>query len=136
MRATGEHTAAVPIPAPPQLPAPGAVTEDAAEKEMRRRRRVPRRTKQAAAQQEEPAAAAGPRSCRSMPPMHVSAPLDAEAVVEEEAAGTSRSCPLLPTPSPVEALPVAGMGRGAAGRRFFQSHWPEQAVEEAIKVSR
>uniref|UniRef100_A0A0E0CRM8 DIS3-like exonuclease 2 n=1 Tax=Oryza meridionalis TaxID=40149 RepID=A0A0E0CRM8_9ORYZ len=136
MRATGEHTAAVPIPAPPQLPAPGAVTEDAAEKERRRRRRAPRRTKQAAAQQEEPAvaaAAAGPRSCRSMPPMHVSAPLDAEAVEEEEAAGTSRSCPLLPTPSPVEALPVAGMGRGAAGRRFFQSHWPEQAVEEAIK---
>uniref|UniRef100_A0A0E0K5D5 RNB domain-containing protein n=1 Tax=Oryza punctata TaxID=4537 RepID=A0A0E0K5D5_ORYPU len=129
MRATGEHTAAVPIPAPPPLP--GAVTEDAAEKERRRRRRAPRRTKQAAAQQEE-SAAAGPRSCRSMPPMHVGAALDAEA--EEEAAGTSRSCPLLPTPSPVEALPVAGMGRGAAGRRFFQSHWPEQAVEEAIKA--
>ncbi|KAL5207299.1 hypothetical protein ABZP36_031734 [Zizania latifolia] len=28
---------------------------------------------------------------------------------------------------------VAGMGRKAAGKRVFQSHWPEQAVEEGIK---
>uniref|UniRef100_A0A0D9VL67 DIS3-like exonuclease 2 n=1 Tax=Leersia perrieri TaxID=77586 RepID=A0A0D9VL67_9ORYZ len=140
MRATGEHTAAIPIPAPPPPPPPqavvGAVMDDA-EKERRRRRRAPRRTKQGAgpvvAQQEGESAGAGPRSCRSMPPMHVGAPVDGEA--EEAAAGTSRSCPLLPTPrGPVEAPPVAGMGRGAAsGRRFFQSHWPEQAVEGAIK---
>ncbi|XP_006647917.2 DIS3-like exonuclease 2 [Oryza brachyantha] len=130
MRATGEHTAAVPIPAPPPMPqAPGAVAEDAAEKERRRRRRAPRRPKQAgAAQQEE--SAAGPRPSRSMPPMREGAPLDAEA--EEEDAWTCRSCPLVPTPGPVEP-PVMGIGLGAAGRLFFQSHWPEQAVEEAIK---
>ena len=131
MRATGEHTAAVPIPDPP--PPPSAVD---AEKERRRHRRPARRPKQAAppvvAAPQGPAHvdATEPRSCRSMPPMHVCVRLNAEA--DAYAAGTSRSCPLLPMPCPMEA-PVTGMGGGAV-RRFYQPHWPEQAVEEAVKV--
>ncbi|KAL6633525.1 hypothetical protein ACP70R_026196 [Stipagrostis hirtigluma subsp. patula] len=138
MRATGEHTAAVPIPAPPSPPPAELVASAAedAEKERRKNRRRPaRRPKQAgapgAAPQGQYVDAAGPRSCRSMPPMHVGgARVDAE--VEASAAGTSQSCPLLPMPRPAEA-PLGRVGGGAAGRRYFQPHWPQQAVEEAIK---
>ncbi|OEL22690.1 DIS3-like exonuclease 2 [Dichanthelium oligosanthes] len=137
MRATGEHTAAVPIPAPPPPPPPSAADE--AEKEKRKnRRRQTRRSKQAgtapaAAPQGPHADAAGPRSVRSMPPMHVGGGARADAEAEAYAAGTSQSCPLLPTPGPVEAL-VARAGAGAPGRRYFQPHWPERAVEEAVKA--
>lgn len=138
MRATGEHTAAVPIPAPPPPPAASAIEE--AEKERRKNRRRPsRRSKQAAvaaAPQGPHADAAGPRSVRSMPPMHVGssgAGVDAEA--EAPAAGTSQSCPLLPTPRPrpTEA-PVSRVAGGAPAMRYFQPHWPERAVEDAVKV--
>jgi DIS3-like exonuclease 2 len=137
MRATGEHTAAVPIPAPPPPPAAAASATEEAEKERRKNRRRPsRRSKQAAvaAPQGPLADAAGPRSVRSMPPMHVGsggAGVDAEA--EASAAGTSQSCPLLPTPRPTEA-PVSRVGGGAPAMRYFQPHWPERAVEDAVKV--
>jgi hypothetical protein len=50
----------------------------------------------------------------------------------EQAGTTSRSCPLLPTPSRVEARgPVVGTG---PRRLFFQPHWPEPVVEDALKV--
>ncbi|TVU28578.1 hypothetical protein EJB05_20100 [Eragrostis curvula] len=133
MRATGEHTAAVPIPAP----APHATAAEDAEKEKKKLRRRPtRRPKQAgAATSPAPHAdAAEPRSCRSMPPMHVGGGARADADAEATAAGTSQSCPLLPTPRPAV---MAEQGRvvckGAPGRRYFQPHWPEQAVDEAIK---
>lgn len=134
MRATGEHTAAVPIPAPP--PPPAAAEE--AEKERRKNRRRPtRRSKQAgatpvAAPQAPHADAAGPRSVRSMPPMHVGDAPRVDAGAEASAAGTSHSCPLLPAPSPTDAL-LARVGGLALGRRYFQPHWPEQAVEDAVK---
>ncbi|XP_062220345.1 DIS3-like exonuclease 2 [Phragmites australis] len=137
MRATGEHTAAVPIPAPPPSPPAAAFAAEDAEKERRRNRRRPaRRLRQplVAAPQGTHVDAAGPRSCRSMPPtcMHVGGTRLDAAEVEASAAGTSQSCPLLPTPNRAEA-PVARVGGGAAGRRYFQAHWPEQDVEEAIK---
>ncbi|CAL4885427.1 unnamed protein product [Urochloa decumbens] len=137
MRATGEHTAAVPIPAPPPPPAAASAAEEAEKEKRKNRRRPARRSKQAgaapvAAPQGPGADAAGPRSVRSMPPMHVGGGARAEAEAEAPAAGTSHSCPLLPTPRPVEAL-AARAGAGAPVRRYFQPHWPERAVEEAVK---
>ena len=136
MRATGEHTAAVPIPAPP----PALAAEEADKEKKKNRRRPARRSKQAGAapvaaapQGPHADAAAGPRSVRSMPPMHVGGAARADAEAEAPAAGTSQSCPLLPTPRPAEALD-ARVGGGALGRRYFQPHWPERAVEEAVKV--
>ncbi|RLM79345.1 DIS3-like exonuclease 2 [Panicum miliaceum] len=135
MRATGEHTAAVPIPAPP----PTLAAEEAEKEKKKNRRRPARRSKQAGAapvaapQGPHADAAAGPRSVRSMPPMHVSGAARADAEAEAPAAGTSQSCPLLPTPRPAEALD-ARAGGGAPGRRHFQPHWPERAVEEAVKA--
>lgn len=84
---------------------------------------------------------AGPRPSRSMPPpMRVGNRFDALAVAEPEpAAGTSRSCPLLPAPFPgavaqARAAPVVGMGVGGAPRRlYFPPYWPDQVVEEAIQ---
>ncbi|RLN09712.1 DIS3-like exonuclease 2 [Panicum miliaceum] len=134
MRATGEHTAAVPIPAPP----PALAAEEAEKEKRKNRRRPARRSKQAGAapvaapQGPHADAAAGPRSVRSMPPMHVGGGAHADAEEEAPAAGTSHSCPLLPTPRPAEAL-AARAGGGAPGRRYFQPHWPERAVEEAVK---
>jgi DIS3-like exonuclease 2 len=141
MRATGEHTAAVPIPAPsPPPPAAAASAAEESEKEKRKNRRRPaRRSKQAGAAtpaatpQSTQADAAGPRSVRSMPPMHVGGGARVDAEAEAPAAGTSQSCPLLPTPRPAEAL--AGRAGGSAPwKRYFQPHWPEEAVEEAVKV--
>lgn len=138
MRATEEHTAAVAIPAPPP-PAPATAAEDAEKEKRKNRRRPARRSKQAgAAVAPGPgltqADAAGPRSCRSMPPMHVGNVVQADAGVEAAAAGTSQSCALLLTPSASDAA-VRRMGAGgAAERRYFQPHWPERAVEEAVKV--
>ena len=135
MRATGEHTAAVPIPAPP----PALAAEEADKEKKKNRRRPARRSKQAGAapvaapQGPHADAAAGPRSVRSMPPMHVGGAARADAEAEAPAAGTSQSCPLLPAPRPAEALD-ARVGGGALGRRYFQPHWPERAVEEAVKV--
>ena len=135
MRATGEHTAAVPIPAPP----PALAAEEADKEKKKNRRRPARRSKQAGAapvaapQGPHADAAAGPRSVRSMPPMHVGGGARADAEAEAPAAGTSQSCPLLPTPRPAEALD-ARVGGGALGRRYFQPHWPERDVEEAVKV--
>jgi DIS3-like exonuclease 2 len=135
MRATGEHTAAVPIPAPP----PALAAEEADKEKKKNRRRPARRSKQAGAapvaapQGPHADAAAGPRSVRSMPPMHVGGGARADAEAEAPAAGTSQSCPLLPTPRPAEARD-ARAGAGAPGRRYFQPHWPERAVEEAVKV--
>jgi DIS3-like exonuclease 2 len=131
MRATEEHTAAVPISAPPP---PAA--EDAEKEKRKNRRRPARRPKQAGAapavaQGPTHADAAGPRPCRSMPPMHVGG---ADAEAEEAAAGTSHTWPLLPTPGASDALARNAGSGGAAGRRYFQPHWPEQAVEEASKV--
>ncbi|KAG2654135.1 DIS3-like exonuclease 2 isoform X1 [Panicum virgatum] len=134
MRATGEHTAAVPIPAPP----PALAAEEADKEKKKNRRRPARRSKQAGAapvaapQGPHADAAAGPRSVRSMPPMHVGGGARADAEAEAPAAGTSQSCPLLPTPRPAEARD-ARAGAGAPGRRYFQPHWPERAVEEAVK---
>ncbi|KAL6912112.1 hypothetical protein ACP4OV_000917 [Aristida adscensionis] len=131
MRATGEHTAAVPMPFPPAAAASAA--EDAERERRKNRRRPARRPKQAAPQGELADAAGGPRSCRSMPPMHVGgAGADGEVEAPASAAGTSLSCPLLPAPCPAE-VPLARVGGGAAARRYFQPHWPQQAVEEAIK---
>ena len=136
MRATGEHTAAVPIPAAP----PALAAEEAEREKKKNRRRPARRSKQAGAapvaaapQGPHADAAAGPRSVRSMPPMHVGGGARADAEAEAPAAGTSQSCPLLPTPRPAEARD-ARAGAGAPGRRYFQPHWPERAVEEAVKV--
>lgn len=138
MRATGEHTAAVPILVPPPPAAAAAAAASATEEaeKKKNRRRPSRRSKQAAvaAPQGPHADAAGPRSVRSMPPMHVGsggAGVDAEA--EASAAGTSQSCPLLPTPSPTEA-PASRVDGGAPAMRYFQPHWPQRAVEDAIKV--
>lgn len=139
MRATGEHTAAVPIPAPPPPPAAAASAAEEAEKEKRKNRRRPtRRSKQAgaatpvAAPQGTHADAAGPWSVRSMPPMHVGGGASVDAEAEATAAGTSQSCPLLPMPRPAETL-AGRAGGGAPGRRYFQPHWPEGTVEEAVK---
>jgi DIS3-like exonuclease 2 len=140
MRATGEHTAAVPIPAPSPPPAATASTAEESEKEKRKNRRHPtRRSKQAGAAtpaatpQSTRADAAGPSSVRSMLPMHVGGGARVDAKAEVPAAGTSQSCPLLPTLRPAEAL--AGRAGGSApGKRYFQPHWPEEAVEEAVKV--
>lgn len=128
MRATGEHTAAIPIHA---SPSPPPHTEEDAER--RRRRRPARRPKQATPPpQVDVAPTAGPSPCRSMPPMRADSRVDAVALTE--AAGTSRSCPLLPTPSRVEARgPVVGTGTGAPRRLFFPPYWPEQVVEDALK---
>nr|CAB3503075.1 unnamed protein product [Digitaria exilis] len=138
MRATGEHTAAVPIPAPPPPPPPmppSAVEE--AEKEKRKNRRRPtRRSKQQQQQGAAPTAApqggphadaAGPVSVRSMPPMHVGGGARADAEAEASAAGTSHSWPLLPTPRPAEALvpgadqhPLSPLRTGTASPPRYQ----------------
>ncbi|KAK3155318.1 hypothetical protein QOZ80_2BG0201700 [Eleusine coracana subsp. coracana] len=136
MRATREHIAAVSIPAPPP-PAPAA--EDTEKEKRKNRRRQARRSKQAgAAAPQGPAQtdAAGPRPCRSMPPMHVGGGARADAEAEAAAAGTSHSCPLLPTPSASDVAARKAGSVGAAERRYFQPHWPEEAVEEAVKRGR
>jgi hypothetical protein len=130
MRANGEHTAAVPIPVRP-------AAEDSEKEKRKNRRRSSRRLRQAeiapaAAQGPTHADTAWPRPCRSMPPMHVGGGAQDEA--EAATAGTSQSCPLLPTPSASDAPSRKTSSGRAAGRRYFQPHWPEQAVDEAIKV--
>lgn len=134
MRATGEHTTAVPMPAPPPPPAAASASEEDDKERRKNRRRSSRRSRQAAvaAPQGLHADAAGPRTVRSMPPMHVGSSAGVDAEAEPSAAGTSQSCPLPPTPRPTEA-PVSRLGRGAPGTRYFQPHWPERAVEEAVK---
>ncbi|WVZ73613.1 hypothetical protein U9M48_021899 [Paspalum notatum var. saurae] len=137
MRTIGEHTAAVPVPIPAPPPPPPAAAEEAEKERRKNRRRPSRRSRQAGAAAPVTAApqdAAGPRSVRSMPPMHVGDAPRADAEAEASTAGTSQSqsCPLLPSPSPAEAL-LPRVGGLALGRCYFQPHWPEQAVEDAVK---